>query len=231
MADFRAALYWSPDRLDPLAEAGHAWLGRDPERGVSVAQPPVSGLKEVTAAARVYGFHATLRPPMRLATGWAEFAGAARLVAARARPFALPALKLVDLAGFLALSLAAPCAALQELADDCVRETDPHRARPDATELARRRKGGLTAEEDALLLRWGYPQVFQCWRFHMTLTHRLNEAEMAYFRCAAEAHFASCLDVPREVHDIAIFTQREAAPFLIAERLEFSPNAIAQESG
>ena len=220
----RVALYWAPRHADALSAAGAAWLGRDAELGVAVQQPMVAGIEEATAAPRLYGFHATLRPPMRLAAGWEEFIGAAAALAATTAPFDLPALAVADLDGFLALRETAPCPPLQALADSCVRVTDPHRLRPDAAELARRRRSGLAAEEDALLLRWGYPHVMQRWRFHMTLTRRLDAVGMARFRPAAETHFAQALAVPQRVTEIVVFTQAapsgdEPAPFLIAERL------------
>ena len=65
----RLGLYYCPRRDDPLFMAGAAWLGRDPESGAMVAQPDIAGIQEVTAEARGYGFHATLKPPMRLAPG------------------------------------------------------------------------------------------------------------------------------------------------------------------
>jgi hypothetical protein len=42
-------------------------------------------------------------------------------------------------------------------------------------ELARRRrKGALSIQEDALLVRWGYPYVLDRYRFHLSLTGDLN---------------------------------------------------------
>ena len=42
-----------------------------------------------------------------------------------------------------------------------MRELDAFRAPPDDAELARRRKAGLTERQDALLMQWGYPYVFE----------------------------------------------------------------------
>ena len=78
----------------------------------------------------------------------------------------------------------------------------------------------MSAQEDALLLRWGYPYVFSTWFFHMTLTRRLSAEEKAVYQPAAEAHFAAALAVPRRVVDICLYTQTGVgAPFVIAERL------------
>jgi hypothetical protein len=221
----RAALYWAPEGDDPLWAAGNAWLGRDPELNVPVSQPDVPGIGEVTAAARVYGFHATLRPPMRLAGSWVDFMEAAEAAAGAVAPFDLPALAVADLDGFLALREATPCPALQALADACVAWTEPCRLPADAVELARRRAAGLSAEQEAMLRRWGYPYVMQCWRFHMTLTRRLSPEAMRRMREAAEAHFSSTLNMRRRVSAISVFTQRAGDPFRLSHRLELRGQA------
>jgi hypothetical protein len=215
----RVALYWAPAKDDPLWRAGNAWLGRDPELNVAVKQPELAGIEELTAAPRVYGFHATLRAPMRLAGRWDEFMEAAEAAAGAVAPFDLPSLAVADLDGFLALREVSTCPALSTLADACVTWTEPCRRPADAEELARRRAAGLSAEEEALLLRWGYPYVMQCWRFHLTLTRRLSPEEMARVRPAAEAHFADALRARRRVTEIDVFTQRAGDAFLLARRL------------
>lgn len=216
----RAALYWVPSLDDPLYAAGVAWLGRDAETGAPVPQPPIAGIATLTQDARRYGFHATLRPPMRLATGYQEFRAASRKIAACVAPFALPALQLTDIGGFLALRETTPCSGLQDLADRCVLDTEPHRLPPDAAELARRHEAGLTARQAMLLDRFGYPYVMAEWFFHITLTARLDEPTMARMREAAEAHFAPVLALSRTVRDVCICTQG-GGDFLIAERLGF----------
>ena len=214
----RVAIYWAPEPGDPLARAGATWLGRDAELGAPATQPDVPGLAEATASPRRYGFHATLRPPMRLATGWEEIVSAAHQLAASTAAFDMPRLQITELGGFLAIQQATPCPALHALADLCVTATDKHRLRADATELAQRRVAGLTARQDDMLLRWGYPYVLADWRFHMTLSHRLPPAEMARLKPIAEAHFAAALQQPRRVESIAVFTQLGGGDFLLGER-------------
>jgi len=185
-------------------------------------QPALLGIEEITAEPRRYGFHATLKPPMRLAEGrsWAELMTAVRTVAAGIAPFDLPRLAVHDLRGFLALRETEPCPALQALADACVEQLDPFRARPSEAELAARRGGRLSPEQGAMLARWGYPYVFGTWFFHMTLTRRLSELEKEVFLPAAEAYFAPVLELPRRVVDLCIFTQAGPdAAFNIAERV------------
>ncbi|GAC1342194.1 MAG: hypothetical protein NVSMB18_15800 [Acetobacteraceae bacterium] len=159
---------------------------------------------------------------MRLATSYPEFRADAEALAASLRPFELPPLAVADLSGFLALRESRPSPALQALADACVAWVDRHRAPADAAELARRRKHGLSPSREALLRRWGYPGVFGEWRFHMTLTRRLQPDEHARYRPLAERFLAEALPHARRVAALCIFTQAAAdAPFLLAERLPF----------
>jgi putative phosphonate metabolism protein len=221
-APARVAAYYAPRPDDPMFVAGATWLGRDPESDAPAPQPDLPDIVEVTAEPRLYGFHATLKPPMRLAEGrqWFDVVEAARALADRTAAFDLPRLAVQDVHGFLALREMAPCAPLQALADACVEHLDPFRAPPSEAELARRRRARLTAGQDAMLTRWGYPYVFNTWFFHMTLTRRLTADEKARFQPAAEAFFARAISVPRRVGDICLFIQ--AAPdaaFVIAERL------------
>lgn len=223
MSAARLALYWAPERDDPLHALGSAWLGRDAETGAALPQPVLPGLDiaELTADPRGYGLHATLKPPFRLAVPLAEALAAAERLAARLPPFDLPPLAVRDLHGFLALRETAPCPALHALADTCVEALDFCRAPPDAAELARRRKAGLSPAQEAMLERWGYPYVFGEWRFHVTLTRRLTLEEKALVLPAVRAHLGDAPARPRRVASICLFTQAApGAPFLMARRLE-----------
>ena len=214
----RVAVYYAPAVVDPLWTAACDWLGWDAERGVAVAQPDVAGIVEFTADPRVYGFHCTLKPPMRLATDYAAFVADVAALAADIGAFPLPGFRVADLSGFLAVREAEPSRALQELADRCVERLDRHRAPPDEAELARRRGGGLSPAREANLVRWGYPLVFGEWRFHMTLTRRLTSAEQAHIRPAAEGYFRDALRRERVCDEICVFTQAPGQNFRIAER-------------
>ena len=69
----RVAVYYAPEPSDPLWTAACAWLGWDAERGAPVPQPDLLEIADLTASPRLYGFHATLKPPMRLATDYGSF--------------------------------------------------------------------------------------------------------------------------------------------------------------
>jgi putative phosphonate metabolism protein len=219
----RVAVYYAPHPDDPLSAEAATWLGRDPETCAPSPQPDIAGIAEATAEPRIYGFHATLKPPMRLQDGrqWSEVVAAATKLASGIAPFELPRLAVSDVHGFLALRETEPCAPLQTLADACVERLDHLRAPLTEDEIARRRRARLTAQQDAMLLRWGYPYVFETWFFHMTLTRRLSADEKRQFMPAAEAWFAPVIAVPRQVSDVCLFVQAgPGEPFVIRERVK-----------
>ena len=218
----RVALYYAPAIDDPLHRAASTWLGRDAETNAPCRQPDLPDIAAITSDARGYGFHATLKAPMRLAEGvtWDRFVAEVETMAAGIRPFALPPLSVQDLNGFLALREAEPSHALQAYADLCVAAVDHLRAPLTEPELARRRKKGLPPAQEALLQRWGYTYVFGEFFFHMTLTRRLTAAEKAIYHPAATDFFDAVLDQPRQVTDLCLFTQATPdAPFTIAQRI------------
>ncbi len=86
----RYALYWLPAPGSGLAAFGNAVLGYDNVAGAPVPHPDGLGdLAAVTAGARIYGFHATLKAPMRLAPAAeeADLLATARDLAAGTRRF------------------------------------------------------------------------------------------------------------------------------------------------
>lgn len=203
--------------------AGCAWLGRDPESGIAPPPPPeAQGL--IDHAAR-YGFHATLKPPFALAAGANERALEAALdaFAAARQAAAMPALSVQTLHGFLALRPEGDAGALHRLADACVEVFDAFRRPPSEAELAMRRAGGLSRAQEANLDRWGYPYVFGEYRFHMTLTARLDDAARERLEAALTARFAPALAAPRRLSSIALFVEPEAGkPFRLRRRFAFA---------
>ena len=212
----RCALYYSPRPDSGLWRAGCEWLGRDAASGQALAQPALAdvdpaALADATAAAARYGWHATLKAPFELAPG----ADAASLLAATARLASgfesFPLTLRVDwLDDFLALRPAAASAELEELAAACTAALAPW-ADPGQ---ALKPRPGLDARQQSLYRRWGYPFVFEQFRFHMTLSAGLarESALAAGLERGARRHFAGL--GPVEVDGIALFAEAEAGgPF------------------
>ena len=99
---------------------------------------------------------------------------------------------------------------------------DRFRAPLDAAEAARRRRAGLNCREEALLLRWGYPFVMDAFRFHLTLTSRLDEAGLAQERAFAEA-MLNGVAAPLFVDAVTVMVEPAAgAPFRVLRRCAFA---------
>ena len=226
----RYAIYYSPEKNDSLERFGRAWLGRDAYIGIHVKQPNVSGipsdrLSEITQSPRKYGFHGTLKPPFVLASGRTVKA-LFRSVEAFARkqaPFNLPPLKPAVLDGFIALVPEEPCEAMNRLAADCVRFFDPFRTPCTVEEMDRRRAKGLTDSQEAHLIRWGYPHVMSDFRFHLTLTGRLEDASEKEILLAAVSEGFRPFERKQVVVDaISVFHQPAAEdPFQIVRTYPF----------
>lgn len=175
----RYAVFFTPEP-GALADFGAAWLGWDSAAGRACAHPDVPGLPtpvaDLTARPRKYGFHGTIKPPFRLATG-TDAAGLQAAVAAfcaGAVPVTLHGLRIARIGGFVALVPDGPADALAALAAAAVEALDTFRAPPTDAEIARRNPDRLTARQRAMLTRWGYPYTHDEFRFHMTLTGPLG---------------------------------------------------------
>lgn len=220
----RYALYFAPLDDRPLWTFGSTTIGWDAETATpSPPRPPspalAAGWVEATAEPRRYGFHATLKAPFALADDVRvdDLLDAAAMFAAT--PRALPALHLEAriIAGFVALVPNAANAALDDLAAACVRDFDRFRAPLSEKDRARRAPELLTPRQRDYLDRWGYPFVFEEFRFHMTLTGRLpRETAEAAREALARTHHAACGGLAATVSTLAVFVQSQpAAPFRI----------------
>ncbi|MEI4232466.1 DUF1045 domain-containing protein [Roseovarius sp. D22-M7] len=197
----RHAIYFTPPP-GALADIGAAWLGWDSATGKAAGPCAVPGLPahatEITETPRRYGLHATLAPPFRLAEGQTEDAlhdALARLCHGTA-PVTIDSLRIAAMGRFLALVPTATPPALGALAADAIRAVDGLRAPLSAAELARRRSATLTPEQDANLVRWGYPYVMSAFRFHITLTGKRPRAELPMIRDALARHLMPAVPRP-----------------------------------
>jgi putative phosphonate metabolism protein len=218
----RFAIYWAPPEGSPLAKLGAAWLDGAPGTVLPALDP--GRRQALTAAPRHYGLHATLKPPFFLDAGRteAELCEALEGFAASLTCFAVPHLRLAVLDGFIALIPSAPCPALDRLAAQCVSEFDAFRRAAPPEELARRRAAGLTERQERNLLRWGYPYVLDDFRFHVTLTGRIERGEANTLLDQLGHAFEPVIGTAFEVSEIVLFTQNSAdAPFHQKRRFKF----------
>ncbi|MGX8010798.1 DUF1045 domain-containing protein [Mesorhizobium sp. ORM8.1] len=219
----RYAIYYTPRQDEPLARIAANWLGRDP---FGAATRPVEAVGDLsaaevafhTASARRYGFHATLKAPFRLAPNGTEASLRAALdaFAQATPPVVVPRLVIGQIDGFFALVPEAPFAPLNSFAGEVVRSFDPFRAPLTEVEIERRSPDALKPDEFRNLCQWGYPYVFDTFRFHMTLSGRVGPQESPRLRAAIDGLFADVLRQPVPVNALTLFVESEpGAPFMV----------------
>lgn len=223
----RSAIYFAPPAGSALETFGCGWLGRTLD-GKQLAPPTVAGiaadrLVDITRSPRHYGFHGTLKAPFSL-TEEASSEDLGRAVARFARertPFEI-SIRVDSLGGFLAFVPAAPASELNDLAARCVETFEPFRAPLDEAELARRRAANLSERQDRYLQRYGYPYVMDEFRFHMTLTERLQPPERDRVLSLLTEQAAAICAEPLVIGEIAVFDQpNRESPFVLRQRYPF----------
>lgn len=212
----RFAIYYAPSATSPLWDRAAAWLGRDSSNGDlfdgTIAGIERNRLLNLTQSANRYGFHATLKPPMALAPDMAadDLRAALAAFARTVQPVALGPLRIASLGGFLALIPEDGNLELQDLAAHVVEHFEPFRAPLSPKDRAARAAHGLTPRQEELLDAYGYPYVFDEFRFHMTLTDRLPEAEREEIAAAAGSWFGALLTEDVVLDRLVLFHEPDA---------------------
>lgn len=218
MAHFpRYAIYYAPRTGTALDRFGAELLGYDAFNGDDLPFPAAvldkaPDWRELTSDPRKYGFHATLKAPFALLSGRSEADLVSACATFAATPRAIPAITPIvgSISGFIAVIPSEPPPALIRLAADCVREFDEFRAPLTDADRSRRNPSALTEPQRAHLDRWGYPYVMEEFRFHMTLTCRLdNERRESVLAMLRDRFAATGLDT-LAIDNITLFRQDDA---------------------
>lgn len=217
----RIALYYAPSASSAWWREGCEWLGRDPENGLETATPA----HDLTHAPRRYGWHATLIAPFHMKPG-VELDGV--LACARAWASSMPRFEMpvraAELGRFVALRPAETRDddALRTLAAGALRALAAVRAMPSRESIERRIVDGMSARQVELLREWGYPYVLDEYRFHMTLSDSLDDANA---RESIVSEWTRRIDKlgPLPIHGAALFIEpAPGAPFMLWQRLPFN---------
>lgn len=225
----RYAIYCVPPFSTRLGTLGSRWLGWNMDANAVADQPAVGELRaehvaEITSLPRRYGWHATFKAPFVLSQSRTvdELKQAISAFVHVREPMQLPMFQVSMLSDFIALVPHTDAHGFATFAMDVVRAFDRFRAPLESTEIARRRKLGLTARQEALLLHWGYPYVMDEYKFHLTLTGRIGKKEREVLLPFLESWFAPALNRPEVMHDIALCEQAaEGTQFTLVERFAF----------
>lgn len=233
-AQARFAIYYAPARASRWWDAGSTWLGRDAESDVSSAShergpanvPSFSQpIERLTTSPRRYGWHGTLVAPFRLdaQVTVADLLDKAERWAHTQTAFDLP-VEAATLGDFVAMRPATPDGdeRMRALAADALRTFAQLRVAPSAADIAKRMEAPLTERQRELLVEWGYPYVLDEFRFHMTLSNSLDNAEDRAAMVAWWQREAASLG-PLRVDGASIFVEpAPGEPFMLWQRLAFT---------
>lgn len=215
----RYAIYFAPRKETALAALGARWLGLDSSTGDKLPMP-----NPWVSAPRRYGFHATLKAPMRLARGvdLPQLLDAVSKLSTVLHPVELGTLSPRRLGSFLALMPKRETYPyISNLAWSCVRSLDHLRAPLTPEDISRR--PGLSEAEMQNLLQWGYPYVSDQFRFHMTLTSSLDETELGRAEKAFLDIAGDALDEPVMIDALSVFGDPGAPEtFRLVERFDLT---------
>ncbi|CAN5136500.1 DUF1045 domain-containing protein [soil metagenome] len=213
----RYAIYFAPPADGALYNFGADLIGYDAYSGQPLPfakgiEAEVESWKRFTADPRKYGFHATLKAPISLASGKTEdellaaMAGFAQTP--RATAVITPAVR--NIGSFIAIVPDSSSPSLQKLAEDCVTAFDDFRAPLSVADRERRNVSTLTDRQVAHLDRWGYPYVFEEFRFHITLAGSLPPERRADVTDVLRKRFAALKLTSISIDRLALFRQNDA---------------------
>lgn len=218
----RYAIYYSPDPGSPLAAFSDSWFGRGSALKSSLDRGYIDGITENT---RRYGFHGTLKPPFELnpILSLDGLMAAARVFARTVTAVELPPLELAEIGKFIALTPAHESGELEKLAAACVRAFEAFRVPMSAAQFAQYKLNKLTVHQEQMLKHWGYPYVMEEFRFHMSLTDKIeNEGERLRVMDELARLAAPVIGKPLTVRAITVFRQPGSnEPMVPVERIPF----------
>jgi hypothetical protein len=224
---YRYAVYFVPNVEQHWWTHASQWLGRCAVSQQFNVQPLIAEVTPKRFAAftehpRRYGFHATMRAPFVLANEYrpSDLIRRVSALCQDMKPFVMPRLRVTLLEQFLALVPERDVPQVTQLEQRCVTQLNDLAEPLGAEELIRRRSAGLSAHEDALLLRWGYPYVLDRFRFHCSLTGSLAKASPEEVRALTQAAHQYFDPLPLCVFDsLAIFAEpTPGADFVLLEQ-------------
>ncbi|NDV88467.1 DUF1045 domain-containing protein [Aurantimonas aggregata] len=221
----RAAIYFTPPAGAPLTRAAAEWLGRGAFDG-EPTRPRDKRLDPLVEQPARYGFHATMKAPFHLAddTDLADLDARLAAFCASRDAVAIDALVIDRLGSFFAFVPETPPVALVELAAAVVRTFEPMRAPMSEEDIRRRNPDKLSERQREQLAEWGYPYVFNDFRFHMTLTGSVDAKDQAKVGKRLAKHFGALDGAPIAIDRLAIFVEPEpGAPFRLHSMHPFDP--------
>ena len=225
----RYAIYYAPLENSELDIFGKCWLGWDPYKGSQTTKSDFSKLPDFekfskfVVAPKQYGFHGTIKAPFRLKDGFTynDLENQVGEISKQIHSFYLDQLIIKKLGNFIGL-IPTNNLKVNAVSNKFVKELDYLRDELSESEIKKRKPHKLTSNQKQLLFKWGYPYVFNEFKFHLTLTSKLNNVEI-------DDVFKSLQNILKQVNlskinfnNICIFGQKSDEKFYFIKRFKFN---------
>ena len=213
----RYAVYFSPPEESALSKFASSWLGWNAQNAQKMSRPILkrlnSDIAELTKLQSSYGFHGTLKPPFSIVKTKDEndLKYAILKLSQSIKKFEISTIRLKILNGFVAIVAADENNEIKNLAKKCVQELDSFRQLEPLKKVQKRRSTGLSKSEEFNLQKWGYPYVMDSFRFHLTLTRRLNPEESKNVMEVLAAELSEILRASLPIRDICLFGESDTS--------------------
>jgi hypothetical protein len=222
----RYAIYYAPEPGSPLDVFGRTWFDeKNNGNAAAIAKLNPKRLAELSEGSRRYGFHGTLKPPFGLnpSASVESLLNAARVFARTLSPVEIPPLELAIIGKFIAFTPTAQSAALEKLSAACVRAFEAYRVPLTEEQLESYKLNRLTVHQEQMLAHWGYPYVMEEFRFHISVTDRIDDPhEREEIIDALEKVAKPILGKPVVVRHLTVFSQEAIdQPMVALERIPF----------
>lgn len=204
----RVAVYFTPDDQHGLSAAAAKWLGWDPH-SASLIERDVADDRAAVSKPAHYGFHATIKAPFHLAPMQTLDALQSALTdyCGDAGPFELPALEVRKIKDFFALVPQGDLKHLTLLANETVRFFEHFRADITPQDIAKRQPQFLTERQNHYLKEFGYPYIFEFYRFHMTLSGSVALEHQNIVEESIYKHFDKFIGRPLAFDALSLFVE------------------------
>lgn len=204
----RAAIYFTPDKNNPLISHAAQWLGWDAFRAKPVSCLIKRDERWVVAPSH-YGFHATMKAPFHLheSTRLQDIDEALAIFCSKTPAILLPALKITKISNFFALVPEQQTDELLEVASKTVRFFEAFRAALTEQDIKKRNPHLLDEQQYQYLMDYGYPHIFERFRFHMTLTGAIPLTEQDKVEAILNDYFQKFLSAPFSLNGLGIFVE------------------------
>ena len=225
----RYAIYYVPSENSELDLFGKCWLGWDPYKGVETTKSDLSKLpsfkkfSSLVLTPKQYGFHGTIKAPFKLKNEYTynDLENKVREISKQIHSFYFDQLIIKKLGNFIGL-IPTNNLKVNAVSNKFVEELDYLRDELSESEIKKRKPHKLTSNQKQMLFKWGYPYVFDEFKFHLTLTSKLNVVEI-------DDVLRSLQNILKQVNlnkisfnNICIFGQKSDEKFYFVQRFNFN---------